>query len=101
MMYREHFREPDKLVQLIQKRMNININVIIKWLAHELIDDSHGDMHELYNYFSEVYDGIYHGLLFRSLTLQDETKELLDVLATPLFQKTKQEQQKIIKKYIS
>lgn len=101
MAYREHFHEPGKLARLIQMRMNVNIHAIIKWLAHELIDDAHGDMHDLYDYFSEVYDGLYHELLFRRITLQEDTRELLEVLATPLFRKTAREQQSIIEKYIS
>ncbi len=101
MVYREHFAHPHKLAKLIHDDLHIDINKIIRWLAHELIDEAHGDTHELYGYFSHVYDELYHSILFEKIHLHTETRELLEILATPLFHRSIPEQEQIIDTYIS
>lgn len=73
----------------------------MKGIASDLIEGSNGDMHSTYDYFSPVFDDLYHDLLFKKIVIQKETAELLEILATPIYRKTPEEQQKIIDEYIS
>ncbi|MBP9779080.1 hypothetical protein KBD33_00485 [Candidatus Gracilibacteria bacterium] len=101
MYYREHFPHPHKLAKLIQDDLHIDLHSIIKGLAGELIDETHGDTHSVYEYFSQVYDELYHLILFERIHIEKETQELLEILATPLYQKSIEEQKQIIDTYIS
>lgn len=100
MVYKESFNSPEKLVKFIRTQTRMDLQSLLKGIASELIEDSDGDMHSTYDYFSPVYDDLYHDLLFKKLAIQKETAELLEILATPIYRKAPEEQQKIIDEYI-
>ncbi len=79
----------------------MDMRALMRWIANELLEKSHGDTHSTYDYFSPVYDELYHDLIFKKINIQEETRELLEVLATPIFRKTPEEQQRILDEYIS
>ncbi|NDK19370.1 hypothetical protein GW819_00855 [Candidatus Gracilibacteria bacterium] len=100
MVYKEGFKNPEKLVKFIRAQTRTDLRALMKGIANELIEDSNGDMRTTYDYFSSVFDSLYHDLIFNKIAIQEETKQLLEILATPIFRKTPEEQKKIIDEYI-
>ena len=100
MTYREQFPDSKQLAEAIRLQTRTDILSLMKGIAVELLEESGGDMHATYEYFSPVYDELYHSIIFKKLQIQEETKELLEILATPLFRKTPAEQQQIFQDYI-
>ncbi len=100
MTHLEKYNDPKKLAELIRMQTREDILGLMKWIASELLDASHGDTHATYDYFSPIYDELYHSIIFQKIAIQNETKQLLEILATPIFRKTPEEQKKIIDEYI-
>ena len=100
MTYIEQFPDSHELAKFIRMQTRSDIRELMKGIANELLEASHGDTHATYDYFSPVYDELYHSIIFKKLEIQDETRQLLEILATPLFRKTPAEQQQIFKDYI-
>lgn len=47
------------------------------------------DLRWLYDLFNKVYDSIYQDLIFGKLFLSKENREIIEVLATPMYKKCK------------
>lgn len=100
MVYKESFDKPENLVRFIRISTRSDLRSLMKGIAKDILSESDGDMHATYDYFSPVYDSLYHDLLFEKIAIQKETKDLLEMLATPIFRKSPEEQQRIIDEYI-
>lgn len=55
---------------------------------------------ESYDYFSKIYDSLYHDLLLKKLNISIDTKKMLELMATPIYQKNDLDKEKIYKKII-
>lgn len=53
---------------------------------------------ELYNYFSEVYDELFTNLLLKKTFISNDTKKMLELLATPIYKKGELERKKLYDK---
>lgn len=53
---------------------------------------------ELYNYFSKVYDDLFSDLLLRHTYISNDTKKMLEILATPIYKKSESERNEIYEK---
>lgn len=53
---------------------------------------------ELYKYFSEVYEELFANLLLKKTYVSNSTRKMLEVLATPIYKKDKEEKWKIYEK---
>jgi hypothetical protein len=100
MIHNEQYNNPKALAELIRIQTRTDIHGLMKSIAGELLEESKGDTHATYDYFSPVYDELYHAIIFEKISIQEETRQLLEILATPIFRKTREEQQEIIQKYI-
>lgn len=50
------------------------------------------------DFFSEVYDELYHDILLKKTYISLDTKKMLESLALPIYKKTSEEKAKIYKK---
>ena len=53
---------------------------------------------ELYKYFSEVYDNLFANLALKKTFISNDTKKMLESLATPIYKKNELERRKIYDK---
>ncbi|EKE28443.1 MAG: hypothetical protein ACD_3C00058G0009 [uncultured bacterium (gcode 4)] len=53
---------------------------------------------EIYRYFTQIYDEIFHDLLFEKIKIEHNTKKLLEMLALPVNTRTLIMKEKIVKK---
>lgn len=100
MNYRENYTDPKELARAIRAKTQADMAELMRSIALELLKESDGDMLPMYRYFSPVYDELYHAIIFKKLQIQEETKELLEILATPIFQKSEKEQKRIVETYL-
>lgn len=49
----------------------------------------------LYNYFSEVYEELFANLILKKTFVSNDTKKMLELLATPIYKKSIEEKSKI------
>lgn len=55
-----------------------------------------GNLEEMYEFFSQVYDEVYHDMIFKKMDVHVSTRAILEILATPIYRKEKSEQEKIL-----
>lgn len=53
---------------------------------------------ELYKYFSEIYDDLFANLLLKKTFVSNDTKKMLEILATPIYKNDELEKKKIYDK---
>ena len=52
----------------------------------------------LYKYFSEVYEELFSNLILKKTFISNSTKKMLETLATPIYEKSIEEKEKIYSK---
>ena len=52
----------------------------------------------LYKYFSEVYEELFANLMLKKTFVSNDTKKMLELLATPIYRKTEEEKDEIYSK---
>ncbi|EKE29844.1 MAG: hypothetical protein ACD_2C00088G0009 [uncultured bacterium (gcode 4)] len=62
------------------------------------LDKSEEKDEETYKYFTEIYDEIFHDLLFEKIKIEHNTKKLLEMLALPVNTRTLLMKERIVKK---
>lgn len=55
----------------------------------------------VYEYFSEVFDQLFTNLVLKNTYISLDTKKLLEILATPIYNKSKKEKEIIYKKIMN
>jgi len=53
---------------------------------------------ELYNFFSDVYDELFARVILKNIFISNNTKKMLEMLATPIYKKNELEKNKIYEK---
>ncbi len=64
---------------------------------YKSIKSSDGEV-ELYHFFSEVYEELFANLILKKTFISNNTKKMLEVLATPIYKKGELEKYKIYEK---
>lgn len=90
-------QDPWDLVRTIREDAREDLKELIHDTASNILKQKPWDTRPLYEYFSKVYDSLYHDFLFKRLELDKETQRMLEMLATPIYQKSPPEQRQFFK----
>ena len=67
------------------------------WDIYENIK-TNSSWEKLYEYFSDVYDELFTDLILKKTFVSNDTKKMLELLATPIYKKSIEEREKIYNK---
>ena len=59
------------------------------------------NLQNLYTFFSDIFDEIYHDLVFKKVIQSKNLRQALELLSTPIYQKSKEDQKKLLKEIFS
>lgn len=90
-------QDPWDLARTIREDARSDLKDLIHDTASTILREKPWDTKPLYEYFSKVYDSLYHDFLFKRLEVDKETQKFLELLATPIFQKSPPEQKQFLK----
>lgn len=94
----KEIREEELILRKIKSQKEEELRNLITDLITEKINKEE-DPEKLYQFFSYIYDDIYHDLLFKKIKIDKKITKVLEMLATPIHEKSKEEQAKL-KSYI-
>ncbi len=85
----------ENILNLIRSNSDEDAKKLIKWVATDFVDIKK-DTLGMYEFFSGIYDELFYEIIFNKIEISNNTKKLLETLATPIYKKTELEQNKIL-----
>jgi len=58
-------------------------DLLVSIIKYKLTQEK--DQHKLYEFFTYIYDSLYHDILFKRVSLDKQTIHMLEVLAMPIY----------------
>ncbi len=92
-------KSKEDIINYIRKNLDNDAKNIIKWVALNFINIEK-DTLWMYKFFSWIYDELFYDIIFNKIEVSNNTKKMLEILATPIYKKSKADQDKILRKTI-
>jgi hypothetical protein len=90
----------DKKIKIIDSVKKGKDETVLKYVEKVLriLNEMKEKDDEIYRYFSDIYDNIFHDILFEKAKIEHNTRKLLEMLALPVNARTLILKEKILKK---